>query len=263
MARRRPSNLDTLLQLPWWVSAGFGVLLFVVLTAMNHRLATTGGPMGAGMSKAFDIVPVAVLVFFFFIAAGAAFLRWRRGDRLESQRSLESLRSLSWQEFESLVVEAFRRKGYFVEKSLAGGADGGVDLALRKEGETTLVQCKQWRTQSVGVPTIREQYGLLMHEQAQRVMVVTSGTFTPEARAFANGKPMELVDGPQLFELVRGVQSHPAAAAGVSTPPSAPACPKCGGTMVLRTAKRGAKAGSSFWGCPTYPACNGTRNFEH
>jgi restriction system protein len=263
MARRRPSNLDTLLQLPWWVSAGIGVLLFIVLTTVNHRLATTGGPMGAGMSKAFDVVPIATLVFFSLVAAGAGFLRWKRGDRLEAQRSLESLRSLPWQEFESLVAEAFRRKGFSVEKSLVGGADGGVDLALHKDGETTLVQCKQWRTQSVGVPTIREQYGLLMHEQAQRVMVVTSGTFTPEARAFAKGKPMELIDGPQLFELVRGVQSHPAAAADVTLAPSAPACPKCGSTMVTRTAKRGAKAGSSFWGCPKYPGCTGTRNFEH
>ncbi len=259
MSRRRPSTLDTLLQLPWWVSAGIGVLLFIVLTTVNHRLATTGGPMGAGMSKAFDIVPIAALVFFFFIAAGAAFLRWRRGDRLESQRSLESLRSLSWQEFESLAVEAFRRKGYFVEKSLAAGADGGVDLALRKDGETTLVQCKQWRTQSVGVPTIREQYGLLMHEQAQRVMVVTSGTFTPEARAFAEGKPMELIDGPQLLELVRSVQTSPAASPPATAVPSAPSCPNCGSAMVQRTAKHGAKAGSSFWGCPQYPACNGTR----
>jgi restriction system protein len=29
--------------------------------------------------------------------------------------------------------------------------------------------------------------------------------------------------------------------------------------MVLRTAKRGADAGSEFWGCTKYPACKGTR----
>ena len=28
-----------------------------------------------------------------------------------------------------------------------------------------------------------------------------------------------------------------------------PACPKCGGAMVLRTATRGANAGNQFWGC--------------
>ena len=36
-------------------------------------------------------------------------------------------------------------------------------------------------------------------------------------------------------------------------------CPLCGATMVERTAKRGASAGSVFWGCSRYPKCRGTR----
>ena len=35
----------------------------------------------------------------------------------------------------------------------------------------------------------------------------------------------------------------------------APPCPKCGGTMLLRTAKSGANAGGQFWGCANYPKC--------
>jgi restriction system protein len=37
-------------------------------------------------------------------------------------------------------------------------------------------------------------------------------------------------------------------------------CPSCGAPMVQRTAKRGANAGQSFWGCSRYPACKGVRN---
>jgi ssDNA-binding Zn-finger/Zn-ribbon topoisomerase 1 len=40
----------------------------------------------------------------------------------------------------------------------------------------------------------------------------------------------------------------------------APACPQCGSKMVLREAKRGTHAGRSFWGCPRYPDCRGTRD---
>lgn len=39
-----------------------------------------------------------------------------------------------------------------------------------------------------------------------------------------------------------------------------PSCPKCGGSMVRRTAKSGSNAGNSFWGCSKYPACRGIRN---
>lgn len=39
---------------------------------------------------------------------------------------------------------------------------------------------------------------------------------------------------------------------------SPPACPKCGQPMLLRTARKGPRAGSQFWGCPGYPDCTGT-----
>ena len=37
-----------------------------------------------------------------------------------------------------------------------------------------------------------------------------------------------------------------------------PACPNCGQPMVLRTARKGSKAGQPFWGCSGYPDCKGT-----
>jgi len=41
-----------------------------------------------------------------------------------------------------------------------------------------------------------------------------------------------------------------------------PACPACGKGMVLRTARKGARAGSRFWGCAGYPECMGTRPLD-
>ncbi len=45
-------------------------------------------------------------------------------------------------------------------------------------------------------------------------------------------------------------------------PAPAPACPKCGQPMRLRTARQGANAGQSFWGCTAYPNCTGTRRAD-
>ncbi len=41
-----------------------------------------------------------------------------------------------------------------------------------------------------------------------------------------------------------------------------PHCPLCDGLMVLRTARKGKKTGSQFWGCSTFPKCKGTRPLE-
>ena len=42
----------------------------------------------------------------------------------------------------------------------------------------------------------------------------------------------------------------------------APRCPKCGGPMQKRMAKKGANSGNPFWSCAAYPNCNGTRKWE-
>lgn len=37
-------------------------------------------------------------------------------------------------------------------------------------------------------------------------------------------------------------------------------CPRCGGTLVLRQAKKGVHAGNQFYGCSNYPKCRYIRN---
>ena len=49
-------------------------------------------------------------------------------------------------------------------------------------------------------------------------------------------------------------------AIGDGPDPDVPRCPVCGSTMVLRTAKRGVRAGKKFWGCSEYPYCRGIIN---
>lgn len=93
---------------------------------------------------------------------------------------------MSWRQFEQLAGEAFRRQGYAVEETGLGGADGGIDLKLRKDGKTTLVQCKQWQNRQVGVTVVREMYGLLMHHNAAAVKIVALGNYTPDAWNFAS-----------------------------------------------------------------------------
>lgn len=41
-----------------------------------------------------------------------------------------------------------------------------------------------------------------------------------------------------------------------------PSCPVCGSPMILRTAKRGKRAGNQFYGCSNYPHCRGIVNLS-
>lgn len=187
------------------------------------------------------------------------FTRKYRKRLIEEQINLETIRNLTWQDFEKLVGEAFRRKGYVVTEVGGGGPDEGIDLVLIKEGKTTLVQCKNWRRDSIGVTTIRELYGVMAAHHVPLGVVVCSGTYTQDARRFAESNPIELIDGPQLLELVKTVQTTTKQVA-IEYDGSFNNCPVCGGKMVPRMARRGANAGKSFLGCINYPRCKGTRS---
>jgi restriction system protein len=134
---------------------------------------------------------------------------------------------------------------------------------LKNDSEAIIVQCKQWKVFTVGVKEIRELLGIMVAEGANRAIFVTSGLYTREAKRFAAGKPLELIDGEALSRLIapidRANQNIKEAADVREANAGAPACPVCQTAMVVRTAKRGANAGAQFWGCPKYPRCKGTR----
>jgi len=73
---------------------------------------------------------------------------------VDGQASIDRIRALPWREFELLVAEAYRRKGYRVAERGGGGADGGIDIELRAGGKTLVVQCKRWKTRTVGVAMV-------------------------------------------------------------------------------------------------------------
>jgi len=199
-----------------------------------------------------------------WLAAGFSFAKAQhRKKLLETQTGLDSIAAMDWRDFERLVGEAFRRRGYAVEETGLGGADGGIDLILRKDGRTELVQCKQWRQRQVNASVVREMWGLVSHHKADGVKIVCVGDFTRDSAAFAQGKGIELISGQRLLEMIREVQSAPEephrvqpASTQATTPvQSSPPCPRCGDTMLRRTNKT---TKAAFWGCASFPKCRGT-----
>ena len=273
MARRKESPFEDLIAIiakfPWWV----GVVLAIVAYLVLHRLAAVeiAAPadlkgitdsIGKQLLKTFAmfgqyILPVACLV-----GSLVSVLARRKRDALHTSAATRdgALEAMSWQEFELLVGEFFRRRGFTVKETGGGGADGGVDLVIAQGNDRYVVQCKQWRAQRVGVSVVRELYGVMTAQGAAGGFVVTSGAFTEEARRFAEGREIELVACDQLLAIIREQYPHPAPAKAANpAAATAPSCPQCNSPMVLRTARKGAQAGSSFWGCSKYPGCRGTR----
>lgn len=288
MGRGRRGFFDDLARLPWPVIVVVGVLGHVgIRFGIPAWFARQQGPFAQAI--AVSSTSLAPLAWLFLIAclfcAALSYANARKRRRLlDTRTGLDSLAALGWRDFERLVGEAFRRQGYTVEETGLGGADGGIDLILRKGRQRTLVQCKQWRRQQLPVNVVREMYGLLAHHGAQAVRIATVGGFTKDAARFAAGKPIALIDGATLLQMIQSVQadarpsppsprpqsqSQGSAPAHQATPAAdlvaeapaaiestAPVCPRCGGAMVERNNRR---THSRFWGCASFPACRGTR----
>ena len=270
--------LDDLIRLlvraPAWLGPLLAVAVFVSLRHLAPMLLPRLDgtiPVGEMLARMLpSIAWVAVgLVLAAWIAAEIAKLRQRR--LLDRQQNLDTIRALTWRQFEQLVAEAYRRRGYRVELVDRPASDGGVDVVLRDDRGRWLVQCKHYKARRVGVRPVRELLGVVASEGAAGGIVVTAGSFTPDAQAFARDNAIELVDGPALADLVQeprdrtdepattAAEPTPAPAASADDAATSPACPACGSAMVRRTARRGDHAGSAFWGCSTFPKCRGTR----
>lgn len=103
-----------------------------------------------------------------------------------------------------------------------------------------------------GVGELRARIGQALGEGAElpRELPVTKpGVSTPGVVA-----PVALESGPLLGAAVMAGDVPPG---GVPAVIAAPACPRCGGAMVLRQVKQGAHAGKRLWGCQKFPACRG------
>lgn len=269
MARRRKDDsainlfYGLFMQIPPWTCIPIAAAAFVLTPGLIIALAA-GNKVLAGLAGIATMAGFGIALLI-LLAGFKAFVERRiRQKLLEKQTGIDSIRALSWSQFELLIGQIYRQQGYEVFETGGGGPDGGIDLKLRKDGLTTIVQCKQWKSWKVGVSFIRELYGVLMASRADRAIFVASGEFTKEAREFASGKPIEMIDGTELLKLVRSVRGVESVASVSdhefeTTASTAPACPKCGSSMILRTAKRGANSGSQFWGCSEYPRCRGTQ----
>jgi restriction system protein len=282
MGRQKPQPatldelFDTLMITPVWVGPLLAVIVFVVLfffAPILFRTPSEGVDMGALFRPMMRLFAVFAFILVIVTWGVAELHKVKRRRLFDRQNGLESIRRLSWQAFEELVAEAYRRRGYVAQVVGNTTGDGGVDVELRAAGQLVLVQCKQWLVYSVGVKPVRELLGVVVSRCASSGVLITSGRFTAEAIRFAKANPMiQLIDGNGLAALMGDIQPNGVSvtATAPTTPTSVPPplkadtghvlCPKCNSPMVRRTAKRGYRAGAQFYGCSRFPDCHGKRD---
>lgn len=263
-------------KLPWWMDLLLAIVSFFVLHGIASGptpVITAPGQMGAaathGMLTMFAMFGQFLIPLAFGVAAaisGVGSIRQRKVyENVKSHPTVAAMDEIGWEDFERLIAEYYRRKGFTVRRQGGDGPDGGVDLVLRKGKEKYLVQCKHWKAYKVPVQLVREFYGVMASHGADGGYFVTSGIYTEEALAFAKGLNLELVDGLKLrlmIDTARRTTVVTDIQLGAELAEILPVCPVCGGNMKKRIARRGKHTGEEFWGCTKYPKCRGVSDIS-
>jgi len=178
MAKR--SLFSILSEQPWWVSLLVAAIVFAVAQFLLPQMAL------------FIALPFAA------VAAYVAHKQLRRSSPVNVDERLAALRGMSWENFGGIIEEAYRRQSYTVE----GSQSAAFDFTLRKKDRITLVQCRRWKVNQVGVGPLRELYDAVAMHDAFDAVCIGTGAFSDRAREFAAGKRITLLNGSALVELV-------------------------------------------------------------
>ncbi len=122
---------------------------------------------------------------------------------------LAKLLHLSASAFERLAQRLLRESGFVEVKVTGRSGDGGIDgVGIVRLGGLlgfpVLFQCKKYQG-SVGPGIVRDFRGAMMG-RSDRGLIITTGTFSREAKAEATRDgvpPIDLVDGEQLLDKLK------------------------------------------------------------
>ncbi|MBX6313743.1 MAG: restriction endonuclease, partial [Isosphaeraceae bacterium] len=119
-----------------------------------------------------------------------------------------NLAAMDWEDFEHLIRELFAKEfssGGGEVKVTQASRDGGVDAVAFDpdpiRGGKIIIQAKRY-TNVVGVSAVRDLYGTVMNEGANKGILVTTSYYGSDAYEFAKGKPLTLLDGGNLLSLL-------------------------------------------------------------
>ncbi len=128
-----------------------------------------------------------------------------------------NLMELTPTEFEGLITNLFERMGLDTKQTQAS-RDGGVDCVAYDSrpifGGKVVIQAKRYKN-TVGVSAVRDLFGTMQNEGATKGILVTTSGHGLASHEFANGKPLELIDGGNLLYLL---QQHAGIEAKIEPP---------------------------------------------
>ena len=158
-----------------------------------------------------ELIPEPINTWLFFLTGfgllAFVFLREVRRQRLlhilsQAGQNAAQVLEMSIVRFEDLAVELYRSLGYRVRRLGSRSRMGGDILLCRDEDGTWLVQCRGWHG-PVNEEAVQQFWDEVQRRQADGGILITTGVFTRQARQWAEGKRLSLMEGNEFLQAWR------------------------------------------------------------
>jgi restriction system protein len=189
------SLFAVLLRSSWWISAAIAAgVVGVAVMVLPESYRIYGGAMG---------LP------FLGIAGMALWKQLQRPSTGRVDRTLDAVRTMTWPDFAAVVEDGYRSHGYEVRRVQHAAAD----FEVTKDMRTSLVSGKRWKVARTGIEPLRELIAAKDARDAHGCIYIAIGEVSDNARQFAAQKRIQLVEGPELAQLLPHVHRAARAAA--------------------------------------------------
>jgi restriction system protein len=187
------SMFAVLLRSPWWISALIALLIGLVAMALLPETFRT--------AAAFSGFP------FLVIAALALRRQWGLPSAARVAQTEAAVAGLAWPAFAGLLEQAFRRDGYTVQR----GSTPAVDFELERQGRRMLVSARRWKSAHTGLEPLRALQAAREASDAADALCIGLGPVSDNARAFMSEHGIQVWQGHELAQALRGLPLGPTA----------------------------------------------------
>ena len=142
----------------------------------------------------------ALLVTVLGLAITAVWFGINRRRQAEAEAGVQSLAKLKWRDCIAVVLEALQREGYSIR---ASATSEGTETMLDKGRDKVLLDYKHGTAYCLGEASVREFAAQVRMRGAHRGILATLGTLEAGAGGAAAAGDILLIDGPQLWSMVR------------------------------------------------------------
>lgn len=157
--------------------------------------------MGNKIKYFLAIVFFPVVIIFYLAKKLIKKIQLKLLEEYLSKLSIDSIDTLSGEEFEELLFAVFLTKGYTVTKTKKSH-DYGADLILTKNDIKIVIQCKLYYNRSVSNSAVQEISTAKAYYQADCAIVITNSTFTKPATILAENTGVKLIGRDKILHLI-------------------------------------------------------------